>query len=97
MNQEITQVKFSKEYDGEKFSVVCTQSNFNRSFWDCKFSHISLLNLVRFVVELFNCSTLSGADHLSLFIGNSVIGVDRCTENNTVSHYLEEIASELEF
>ena len=97
MNEEITQVKFSKEFDGQEVSVVCTRSPLISSWWDCKFSKTSLLNIAHFVVELFNSVTLSGATHLSLEFGNYCAGVDKCTENNTFTHYLEAIASKLGF
>ena len=97
MNEEITQVKFSKEYDGQVVSVVCTKSDFNSSFWDCNFSKISLLNLAHFVVELFNCATLGSAKYLWLHFGNHCVQVERSTETNTFTHYLEVFASKLLF
>ena len=97
MKEEITQVKFIKEFDGFEFWVVCSQSTTCSSWWDCQFSRISLLNLSHFVVELFNCPTLNGADKLFLGFGNHCISVDKSTENNTFTHYLEQIASKLAF
>lgn len=97
MKELITQAQFSKEYEGKNVSVVCTRSPHISSWWDCKFSQTSLLNIAHFVVELFNCATLSGATHLTLEFGNYRTGVDKCTENNTFTHYLDVIASKLEF
>jgi len=94
MNEEITQVKFSKEYDGQKVSVVCTKSDCHSSWWDCNFSKTSLLHLAHFVVELFNCTTLN-ADYLSLRCGERYLRVDKCAENNTYTHYLEALASQV--
>ena len=96
MNEEITQVKFSKEYDGQKVSVVCTLSEISSlaRCWNCEFSKTSSLNIahiVDIVVELFNSATLN-ADHLTLHCGERYLRVDKCAENNTYTHYLEELA-----
>jgi len=97
MKELITQAQFSKEYEGKNVSVVCTRYNLSNHIWECNFSCISLLNLAHFVVELFNCATLSGADLLFLNFGDKHVHVNKCTENNTFTHYLEVIASKLEF
>ena len=95
MKQEITQVKFSKQYNERNVSVICTQSTIQSSCWECKFNRTSLLNVADFVVELFNCTTLNNATLLSLHFGEHIISVEKCAENNTFTHYLEELASKL--
>ena len=94
MKEQITQVKFSKEYDGRNVSVVCTLSENPARYWTCEFSKTSLLNIVHIVVELFNSTTLN-ADHLSLRCGERYLRVDKCAEANNYAHYLEELASQV--
>ena len=95
MKEQITQVKFSKEYNGRNVSVVCTLSDTTPSrYWTCEFSKTSLLNIVHIVVELFNSTTLN-ADHLSLRCGERYLSLDKCVENNTYTQYLEELASQV--
>ncbi|MBQ2835600.1 MAG: hypothetical protein IJE68_02040 [Clostridia bacterium] len=94
MKEEITQVKFSKEYDGKEVSVVCTRDQLYSWIWKCNFNKISLLNIAHIVFELFNSSILGDAKLLQLHVNDNYrFSVEKSTENNTFTHYLEEIAS----
>ena len=97
MKEKITQVKFSKEFDGKDVSVTCSRYNDSNNIWECTFTIISLLHLAQFVVELFNCETLSGAEILFLHFGGKMVSVNKCPENNTYTYYLEVLASNVRF
>ena len=96
MEQKITQVKFSKEIEGKTISVVCTMSDLSSSLWICNFSNVSLFDIAYFVVDLFN-SDLLNASKLMLHASNGKkFYVNRSTEN-TFTHYLEELSSQINF
>ena len=95
MEEQVTQVNSSKENNGKLVSVICTRSDICQSIWSCTFNTTSLLNIAHFVVELFNSATLNAnLLHLRLSKG-ALVSVKKSTEDNTFTHYLEDIASQL--
>ena len=96
MEQKITQVKFKKEIESKSISVVCTVSDLSDSLWICNFGNISLLDIAYFVVDLFN-SDLLNASKLTLHVSSGKkFSVEKSTEN-TFTHYLEELSSQINF